>query len=103
MSIIIEDMEIPKSCCVCKLRRQLDEKDKYDACGNLRLDEDVCIIQNKIIDRYAGRDYNKCTLDEYKTGKWLYNDGDYIPYCSECLMPQDIECNYCPSCGAKMI
>lgn len=35
-------------------------------------------------------------------GRWEYNPGDNIPYCSECMMPQDSECNYCPSCGAKM-
>ena len=35
-------------------------------------------------------------------GTWVYNPGDNIPYCSECMMPQDSECNYCPSCGAKM-
>ena len=38
-----------------------------------------------------------------KPGHWAYNPGDNIPYCSECLMPQDSECNYCPSCGAKML
>lgn len=37
-----------------------------------------------------------------KTGRWVYNTGDFIPYCSECMMPQDSVCNYCPSCGAKM-
>ena len=36
-------------------------------------------------------------------GRWVYNSpDDNIPYCSECLMPQDSECNYCPSCGADM-
>lgn len=35
-------------------------------------------------------------------GKWEYNPGDNIPYCSECMMPQDSECNFCPNCGAKM-
>lgn len=35
-------------------------------------------------------------------GRWVYNPGDNIPYCSECMMPQDSECNYCPNCGAKM-
>ena len=35
-------------------------------------------------------------------GKWEYNPGDNIPYCSECMMPQDSECNYCPNCGADM-
>lgn len=31
-----------------------------------------------------------------------YNKGDNIPYCDNCGMPQDSECNYCPSCGADM-
>jgi len=35
-------------------------------------------------------------------GKWEYNPGDNIPYCSECMMPQDSECNFCPNCGAVM-
>jgi hypothetical protein len=35
-------------------------------------------------------------------GTWKYNPGDNIPYCSECMMPQDSECNYCPNCGADM-
>ena len=35
-------------------------------------------------------------------GKLEYNPGDNIPYCSECMMPQDSECNFCPSCGADM-
>lgn len=35
-------------------------------------------------------------------GKWEYNTGDNIPYCSECMMPQDSECNFCPNCGARM-
>ena len=39
---------------------------------------------------------------EVKRGKWVYNDDDNIPYCSECIMPQDIECNFCPNCGADM-
>lgn len=34
--------------------------------------------------------------------RWVYNKGDNIPYCSACMMPQDSECNYCPSCGARM-
>lgn len=37
-----------------------------------------------------------------KRGKWVYNDGDYIPYCSICGMPQDTETPYCHFCGAKM-
>lgn len=35
-------------------------------------------------------------------GEWVYNESDYVPYCDQCLMPQDATCNYCPGCGAKM-
>lgn len=42
------------------------------------------------------------TFSETTKGKWMYNENDYIPYCSECMMPQDSECNYCPNCGADM-
>ena len=35
-------------------------------------------------------------------GRWEYNPGDNIPYCSECMMPQDSECYFCPNCGAMM-
>ena len=37
-----------------------------------------------------------------KRGRWEYNPGDNIPYCSECMMPQDSEGNFCPNCGADM-
>lgn len=35
-------------------------------------------------------------------GRWEYNPGDNIPYRSECMMPQDSECNFCHNCGADM-
>lgn len=36
-------------------------------------------------------------------GEWVYNSPeDNTPYCSECLIPQDSECNFCPNCGADM-
>lgn len=42
-------------------------------------------------------------VEPVRHGEWVYNSPeDNIPYCSECLMPQDSECNFCPSCGAKM-
>ena len=42
-------------------------------------------------------------VEPVRHGRWVYNSPeDSIPYCSECLMPQDSECNFCPSCGAKM-
>ena len=40
---------------------------------------------------------------ERKKGKWELNaPDDFIVYCSECMMPQDSPCNFCPSCGADM-
>ena len=40
---------------------------------------------------------------ERKKGRWELNaPDDFIVYCSECMMPQDSPCNFCPSCGADM-
>ena len=40
---------------------------------------------------------------ERRKGKWELNaPDDFIVYCSECMMPQDSPCNFCPSCGADM-
>lgn len=39
---------------------------------------------------------------ENRRGKWVYNKDDFIPYCSECMMPQDVETPFCASCGADM-
>ena len=33
---------------------------------------------------------------------WEYNPGGNVPYCSNCMMPQDMPTRYCHSCGAKM-
>ena len=42
-------------------------------------------------------------LSKVRKGKWELNaPDDFIVYCSECMMPQDSPCNYCPSCGADM-
>ena len=42
-------------------------------------------------------------FEEQKKGKWELNaPDDFIVYCSECMMPQDSPCNFCPSCGADM-
>ena len=38
-----------------------------------------------------------------KQGEWELNaPDDFIVYCSECMMPKDSPCNFCPSCGADM-
>ncbi len=60
---------------------------------------------NKAITAYEENLRSLTTYDSEMTmrGKWVYNSPeDNIPYCSECLMPQDMETNYCHSCGAKM-
>ena len=77
------------------------------------IDADALLAQMKDRRFYVGRRSDPVCLVEdapaadvepkRKPGHWAYNPGDNIPYCSECLMPQDSECNYCPSCGAKMI
>ena len=81
----------------------------FDACAECM---DACEEFDGI---YA--DCNQCMLEGVKLklrdlpaadvrpvvrGKWEYNPGDNIPYCSECMMPQDSECNFCPNCGADM-
>ena len=39
-----------------------------------------------------------------KKGEWELNaPDDFIVYCSECMMPQDSPCNFCPNCGAEML
>lgn len=60
---------------------------------------------NKAITAYEEnlRSLPTCDPEMIRRGEWVYNSpDDIIPYCSECLMPQDMETNYCHSCGAKM-
>ncbi len=52
--------------------------------------------------REALRSIPAADVQPVRKGRWEYNPGDNIPYCSECMMPQDTECNFCPSCGADM-
>ena len=36
-------------------------------------------------------------------GEWESNDPrDIVVYCKQCMMPQDIDTNFCHSCGAAM-
>jgi hypothetical protein len=50
----------------------------------------------------AVEDFPAADVRPVVRARWEYNPGDNIPYCSECMMPQDSECNYCPNCGADM-
>lgn len=49
------------------------------------------------------------TIEERKTGKWIYHIDDLFPAestkeCDQCRTRQDLCCdgNFCPFCGAKM-
>lgn len=35
-------------------------------------------------------------------GKWVYDDEDIYPHCSECLTQENGRRNFCPNCGADM-
>lgn len=52
--------------------------------------------------RQIAHDLPAADVRPVRRGKWEYNPGDNIPYCSECMMPQDGELNFCPNCGADM-
>ena len=66
----------------------------------LRFETDYVAVEKTMRDAAAAIEELQVQLP--KRGEWVYNDGDYIPYCSICGMPQDIETPYCYSCGAKM-
>lgn len=103
MSIIIDDMKMPKSCITCPFEHN---GDCYG--GKLKWIMDI-----------EGFDYYRhpcCPLIEaepIKHGRWLRTDAyPHRIYCSECyatfirndefLKLNDIPHNYCPNCGARM-
>jgi hypothetical protein len=67
-----------------------------DDCANCKWYEAMNAIKKRILSIPAA------DVRPVVRGRWVYDDGDNISYCSECMMPQDSECNYCPNCGAKM-
>ena len=84
-------------------RRDADAADAIEA-----LEKQIDSIENDKTNLEADIVNLEIALDKVnaqlpKRGVWVYNDGDYIPYCSICGMPQDIETPYCHSCGAKMM
>lgn len=79
----------------------------------LRLRKDAEFLEisskyNNTVNEFAERisqaaDVIEKLSGERKNGKWELNaPDDFIVYCSECMMPQDSPCNFCPSCGADM-
>ena len=78
------------------LRKQFSIEEDENKAFNLGLFQGI-IFASKEIKAIPAADVRPVVR-----GKWEYNPGDNIPYCSECMMPQDSECNFCPNCGADM-
>ena len=105
MGVYIKGMEMPKSCYACMFFAQTDYWNKEDEADIL---SHCKRTGEKTWESVKGYLPN-CPLVPVPPhgmtvvrGKWEYNPGDNIPYCSECMMPQDSECNFCPNCGADM-
>ena len=65
--------------------------------------KDLLRIGEQPICLYAAKRIEELEEYERKKGNWKLNaPDDFIVYCSECMMPQDSPCNFCPSCGADM-
>ena len=47
-------------------------------------------------------DFPPADVQKTVIGTWEYNPGGNVPYCNQCLMPQDVETDFCHSCGADM-
>lgn len=100
MSVLIKDMEIPKSCNDC----EFIQRGYPDWC-------DLSCRWREIFNSFIRPDW--CPLEEtdiVKHGRWIYeqlplplSDGSKeCVRCSVCGTHWDNESNYCPNCGAKM-
>lgn len=96
MAVMIDGMDMPKSCCVCPVsgtgvcRKWMDLK------------------RNELREKRA----EDCPIHEVKTGRWVL-DEYAVPMCDKCgckpwfgYVPalDDVErkFKYCPNCGSKM-
>lgn len=92
MSILIKNMDMPKTCVGCVLERG----------GYCEGFEFPRAIKFKT-DHITRMDW--CPLIELPHGKWIFDDfdGDGLDYeCSLCGIYQRKRSTFCPSCGAKM-
>ena len=96
--MLMIDMNMPKSC-PCELATEIE--------GNFY----PCFAHYGVVSRTKEFDYcvanvtrpDWCPIKrEVVHSRWVYNEGDYVPYCENCLMPSDTETKYCASCGAIM-
>ena len=116
MSVLIKDMEKPKSCYAV-----IDGESEY--CPFVNTDDDCVILLKKgICEGTWEEQYSKCPLaeePERKTAEWIYgeNGGQDGWYCSKCglFIPWDYEYygldnidfiadfHTCPKCDRKML
>lgn len=116
MSVLIKDMEKPKSCSAL-----IDGEVEY--CPFVNTDDDCVLLLKKGICELSWEEqYSKCPLveePERKTAEWIYgeNGGQDGWYCSKCglFIPWDYEYygldnidfiadfHTCPKCDRKML
>lgn len=112
MSVLIKDMEKPKSCYTV-----IDEE--YEYCPFVNTDDDcVLLLEKGICEGTWADQYSKCPLaeePERKKGKWIDDGTELGCCCSECGVTLDDYFygalyevrlgkmpNFCPNCGSKM-
>ena len=104
MSVLIKDMEKPKSCFAV-----IDGEPEY--CPFVNTDDDcVLLLKKGICEGTWEEQYSKCPLveePERKKGEWIdYSDEGYVvcPFChnaTNCDGNKD-ELRFCFSCGAEL-
>lgn len=98
--MLMVDIPMPKNCIFCPMSHwnKLDEWTGCDAVGGKRF---AATTDKEYSDMEGRPDW--CPIKgEVVHSRWVYNEGDYVPYCENCLMPSDTETKYCSSCGAIM-
>ena len=95
MAVIIENMEIPRSCSECNL------------CSNQGLDRFYCDVTTSYVDIESEERASDCPLKEVPTGKWIrkYDSiiNSYYWQCNQCEHDNEHKSNYCPNCGSRMV
>lgn len=99
MSVLIKDMEKPKSCFAV-----IDGEPEY--CPFVNTDDDcVLLLKKGICEGTWEEQYSKCPLveePERKKGEWDDIGGVLRYGCQFCHHAQERKSNFCPNCGADM-
>lgn len=107
MSVLIKDMEMPKSCDSCDLLQDYDG-DWYCPLNSYLNFGDINNVPDYVMD--------SCPLSEVpeqKKGKWKpytyvasddwYQDKETRYRCSKCSVEVINKSNFCPNCGSPMV